>query len=116
MLIDKAMRKVQAKKERVQMVKRKKEALKKIRANKRKKLMKAKRPAPLHFEGEALDPNDLFDEQGNIHIVNLVQHKPSDGDGNVVDDQPKTEDNASEPLCFETYCRDAAAMTDDPND
>ncbi|KAG4070129.1 hypothetical protein HA402_013372 [Bradysia odoriphaga] len=107
-MVVKALRKDKEKEQAKENLIKKKKGEKKKKANRRRKLLLAKRPK---FEGESLDPNKLFDEQGNINILDLVSSGRPDenhqsGEQNIL----------SESVCLETYCRDAAAVTDDSID
>lgn len=92
----------------------KRKALKKQRTKQRKKeetkvknQLLAKLSASA-LEGESLDPNELFDEEGNIHFSSFVSRNVSEQ--NI---QPNTENISSDTMCFATYCRDADVLSDD---
>lgn len=82
-------------------LKKAKAKLKKVSLAKQAKLEK------LNFEGESIDPNELFDRHGNIHILGLAK-KNRDEENN----QPDGESVSSEPMCFDTYCQDADVSSD----
>ncbi len=113
-LVEKAQQKDKEKEEKELTVIRRTKALKKKRSKERKqseKKLLAKR-TKLNFEGESLDPNEIFDEQGNIHIGDLV----NPNNKNEENDKSIEDNSLSDSMNFETYCRDAAAMSDDSID
>lgn len=97
----------------------KRDALKKQRAKQKKKLL-AKR-AKLNFEGESLDPNELFDERGNVlgiasHTQPKAERTMTLLDYNEEKNQSNEECTLSASVSFDTYCRDAAVISDDSID
>ncbi|XP_037032310.1 uncharacterized protein LOC119071532 [Bradysia coprophila] len=109
LMVEKALRKDREKEEKEQtkqnLIKKRQGEKKNRKANHKRKLLQAKRPK---FEGESLDPNVLFDEQGNINILDLVSS------GYAGENHQSGEQNSlSESVCLETYCRDAGTVPDD---
>lgn len=108
---------LQKKQDKLDAISKKKALVKRNKINKNNKKRKceyAKR-VKLKFEGESLDPNELFDEQGNIHInsseIISMHHKL-----NEVNNPTKVENDSSEIICYESYRRDAEVNSDDSVD
>jgi len=68
--------------------------------------LKEHKKVKLEFEGEALDPSELFDQQGNIQMNNLIFQ-------NEVNNSPKEENSLMEPVSYESYRLDAAILDSD---
>lgn len=118
-LVQKATKKDQDKLDAISKNTKKREALKKQRAKQKKKIL-AKR-AKLNFEGESLDPNELFDEQGNVlgiasHTLPKAERTMTLLDHNKEKNQLNEECTLSASVSFDTYCRDAAVISDDSID
>lgn len=94
----------------------KRKTLKKQRAKQKNKQLDKR--AKLKFEGESLDPNELFDERGNIHNLGLPNLPESTSLFNhkEVNNQPEEESILSESMSFDAYCRDAAVISHDSID
>lgn len=109
-------------------LKRKKETRSLKRKHKAKKIKTSiAKQSKLKLEGESLDPNELFDKQGNIHIrifgglINPTKPITEDNSKQPTEDNisPKKDDSISssdEFMCFDTYCRDAAIVSNDDLD
>lgn len=108
-VVERGLRKVEEKEALKRNALAKKKSLQNHQRNRKKKLRIAAR-TKLNFEGESLDPNELFDDQGNIHIGSLANRKDSKEQIESKCDEGNT---SSDPVCLETYCRDAAVISDD---
>lgn len=138
-LVERAMQKDQEKEAALATNIKKAKALKKQKAKLKKKKPTAERAKLLKFEGESLDPNELFDERGNIHILGLASHNHGEENNQPKEEnnqpkeesnqlkkennqpkeeknQPKEDSHSSESMSFETYCRDAALLSNDSVD
>lgn len=82
--------------QKTKMLKKAKAKLKRVSQAKRAKREK------LNFEGESIDPNELFDRHGNIHILGLA-NKKRDEENN----EPDGASGSSESMCFDTYRQEA---------
>lgn len=111
-IVEKAVQKNQEKKnaiaEKITLQKRK---AKTRRDKQRREKFKAAKRLKFKFEGESLDPNELFDAKGNIQMISSVQHSR-----NEVNNQPEIENLAMETISYESYRRDADVNSDDSVD
>lgn len=82
------------------------------RGREKKEEIEVTKRVKLKFEGESLDPDEIFDEQGNIQLMSTLQHSV-----NEVNKQPEEEENISlGTICYESYRRDAEVNSDDSVD
>lgn len=112
-MVEKALRKNQEKKDKEQakqnLIKKNKAERKKEMKRRKQQLLAKRRPK---FQGESLDPNELFDKHGNINILDVA------GSGTSKEhNHPTSEhESVSDAVCLETYCRQAGTVSDDSID
>lgn len=107
-LVERAKQKIQqktdAETERMSIFKKKKKLIKRKVRNEKEKKRKCQK---LMFEGESLNPNELFDEQGNIQMTNCINNKLT---------KDAEENDSFKPICYESYLKDAAVNLSDLED